>query len=237
MLSAFYYNKGDFAPLQQDALVLEIMTRRGKDAALLAVCDGIGGLKEGEYASGYVSMRIRGWFDEVCLKRIDRHSGKRKIRKDCCHMLYHCNRYLIRYGKQYGIELGTTMTMALLWKRKYLLFHVGDSRAYLLGKKCRRLTKDDSATENVLCGCIGSFSWRGVFCGQGKLKRKERLLLCSDGFWRRLEEKEILKSLGGREILSQEQLGKRLSKLGQAGRERGERDNQAAVVIGYGTEL
>ena len=62
MVLSFYFDKGDFAPLQQDALVLEYAVRGKREAALLVVCDGIGGLSEGEYASGYVTMRIRNWF-------------------------------------------------------------------------------------------------------------------------------------------------------------------------------
>ena len=45
------------ASVQQDALVLEIAALGKREAALLVVCDGIGGLAEGEYASSYVTMQ------------------------------------------------------------------------------------------------------------------------------------------------------------------------------------
>lgn len=236
-------------PLQQDALALEIAALGKREAALLVVCDGIGGLQEGEYASSYVTMRIRDWFYRDFLRHVKGRHGRGRIERDCVGMLYDCNRYLLRYGKERGIRLGTTMTMAILRSRRpllscgspcfagYQLFHVGDSRAYLLGKRCRRLTGDDSAGDHALHRCIGSFSWQGVQKRRGHLRLGERLLLCSDGFWRKLEEREMAESLGraknlpGGGKLTEEQLEKRLYRLGTAGRERGERDNQAAVCI------
>lgn len=251
MVSSIYFDRGDFAPSQQDALVLEIVSLGKREVALLVVCDGIGGLEEGGYASSYVTMRLRNWFYDVYLK--GGRTGYRSSRagRDCIGVLYDCNRYLQRYGKERGIRLGTTMTMVLLQGRrffrekkgtslvfKYQLFHAGDSRAYRLGRKCERLTEDDSYEDNALYRCIGSFPWRGVQKRRGYLRSGERILLCSDGFWRRLGEEELAESLGcGRKTvgslgLSEEQMEKRLRKLGNASRARGEKDNQAAVLAG-----
>jgi len=248
MVSSFYFDKGDFAPLQQDALLLEVAALGNREAALLVVCDGIGGLQEGEYASGYVTMRIRDWFYGDYLKHVKRRHGRRRIERGFVGMLYGCNRYLTLYGKEHGIRLGTTVTVALLSGRRfpgarsfpclmrYMLFHVGDSRAYLLGRRCRKLTEDDSLGNHVLHRCIGSFPWQGVQKRRGRLRSGEKILVCSDGFWRHLEQEEMAESLGngtgffGRKELTEVQLEKRLRRLGQAGRERGERDNQAAVA-------
>lgn len=250
MVSSFYYDKGNFAPSQQDALVLEVAVLGRREAALLVVCDGIGGLREGEYASSYVTMRLRSWFYKVYLRCRKRGYGWRRVQRDCIGILYDCNQYLQRYGAERGIRLGTTMTMVLLqgrrffsWAKaplfvKYRLFHMGDSRAYHLGKWCQRLTEDDSCGDNMLCRCVGSFSWQDVQKRQGHLWPGERILLCSDGFWRRLEETEMAESLGNRGRtwrslrLSEEQMKKRLRKLGDAARARGEKDNQAAVIVG-----
>ncbi len=253
MVSSFYFNRGDFAPSQQDALALEIVSSGRREAALLIVCDGIGGLKEGEYASSYVTMRARDWFYGSYLRHVKRYHSRRRIERDCTGMLYDCNRYLMLYGKERGIRLGTTVTMVLLSGRRrlwlcpffcsarYLLFHAGDSRGYLFGgggeRRCRKLTEDDSLGNHVLRRCIGSFSWQGVQKSRGYLRRGESLLLCSDGFWRNLEREEMAESFGRRGRLlrcgriSEEQLEKRLKKLGEAGRSRGEKDNQAAVFV------
>lgn len=247
MVLSFYFDKGDFAPLQQDALVLEHVALGRREAVLLAVCDGIGGLPEGEYASSYVTMRIRDWFYGDCLKHVRRRHDGGRIKRDCLGMLYDCNRYLQRYGKEHEIRLGTTMTMAVLYSRhffgfrifshtmRYMLFHVGDSRAYVIGKKCKKLTEDDSYKDRALHKCIGSFLWQDVQKKRGCLHRGEKLLVCSDGFWRELEEKEIAgsfgrkKGWGRRRKLTEDQAQRRLKKLGQTGRERGEKDNQAAA--------
>ena len=260
MITSFYYDKGDFAPSQQDALVLEVLAFGKREAALLAVCDGIGGLKEGEYASSYVTMRLRNWFYDSCLKHIRKGHSRKLMERELNRMLYDCNRYLQLYGKEHGIRLGTTMTMAVIlgnsfsegeasgrWlclcprfgiPLRYTLFHVGDSRAYKIGKKCKKLTGDDSGEGHTLRRCIGSFAWQGVQKRRGLLFCGQKLLLCSDGFWRQLREREFTESIGeaggfsGRQALTETQLEKRLGKLGQTARARGERDNQSAVVCG-----
>lgn len=254
MISACYFDRGDFAPSQQDALALEIVARGKKEAALLVVCDGIEGLQEGEYAGGYVTMRIRDWFYRDFLRHVKRRHGRRRIVRGCVGMLYDCNRYLQEYGREKNVRLGTTMTMILLQGgqlggnglsgccAQYLLFHVGDSRAYLIGRDCKKLTRDDSCEAHGLSRCIGSFPWQGVQSRWGHLRRGERILVCSDGFWRKLGDGEMGGSLGyghkrifgKRRALTEEQLEKRLHKLGRTGRARGERDNQAAVVAGMG---
>lgn len=248
MTAAVYYDKGDSASVQQDALVLEIAALGKREAALLVVCDGIGGLAEGEYASSYVTMQVRNWFYGSYLRHLRRRHSTKRIVRDCAGMLYDCNRYLTRYGKERGIRLGTTVTMALLQERRlflgcppfiftgYLLFHAGDSRAYLTGRGCRGLTKDDSFGDHALHRCIGSFPWRGVQRKRGHLRRGESILLCSDGFWRQLEESEIAESFGKKRSFRDAdpgdvQLEKRLGKLGEAWRVRGEKDNQAAVIV------
>lgn len=237
--------------MQQDALVLEVAALGKKEVALLVVCDGIGGLKEGEYASSYVTMQVRNWFYGSYLEHRKKKHRRKRIERDCIRMLYDCNRYLQCYGKEHGIKLGTTMTMALLYGRKlsgmhalwfpvkYQIFHVGDSRAYRIGKKCKRLTKDDSDGGRALYRCIGSFPWKDMQKVHGRLRGGEKLLLCSDGFWESLKEEEMAGSFGkkGRfeksrnAALSEKQLERRLHKLGQVGRARGEKDNQAAVII------
>lgn len=254
MISACYFDKGEFASLQQDALVLEIAALGKREAALLVVCDGIGGLQEGEYAAGYVTMRIRDWFYRKFLRQVRRRYGRRRMEKSCVGMLYDCCRHLQLYGREKQIRLGTTMTMVLLQNRRfgrslsgsfsvcrqaeYLLFHVGDSRAYRFGRECGRLTADDCLVGNVLHRCIGSFRWQGVQKRRGSLRRGETLMVCSDGFWKRLEEQELQECLGfpygrrrPRGKMTEEQLERRLWKLGKAGRERGEQDNQAAVAL------
>ncbi|MDD6733935.1 MAG: hypothetical protein PUE21_05280, partial [Lachnospiraceae bacterium] len=58
------YDRGDLNPVNQDAVLFRsVMTMKGP-VALLMVCDGVGGLQKGEYASRFVSERVSAWFDE-----------------------------------------------------------------------------------------------------------------------------------------------------------------------------
>lgn len=231
MISAVYYDKGDFAPKNQDALVLEEVCLGRKKAALMAVCDGIGGLERGEYASSYVTMRLRSWFYESALKEMERKGTGRRIKAAAMGVLYDCNRHLVSYGKQYGVKLGTTVTMTIVLRHRYYLFHAGDSRAVLVGRRCRWLSRDDVYQGNTLSRCIGSYRWQGVSFRRGSIRKGETLLLCTDGFWRKAGEEELCRSLGGGELFGEGRLEKRLEKLGQETRKRGEKDNQAAVAL------
>ena len=54
------------------------------------------------------------------------------------------NEQLVQYGTKHGFKIGSTLTGILLWQNSYLIFHVGDSRAYLITDQVRQFTTDDS---------------------------------------------------------------------------------------------
>ena len=54
-LTGVYWERGSTAKSNQDAVVLlQVLTARGR-VMMAAVCDGMGGLAQGEVASGYVT--------------------------------------------------------------------------------------------------------------------------------------------------------------------------------------
>ena len=57
-----YWNKGAVRKSNQDSvLVLKALTSQGR-VLLAAVCDGMGGMDRGEYASGYLTEELVTWF-------------------------------------------------------------------------------------------------------------------------------------------------------------------------------
>jgi serine/threonine protein phosphatase PrpC len=107
---------------------------------------------------------------------------------------------------------GTTLTTALVFSRQVFLIHVGDSRAYFLGKEIRQLTHDHSLVQRLIDqGHISTddaarFAQRNVLLkAVGQLENIEtdfmtvpwepgaRLLLCSDGLWGVLADDQMLK--------------------------------------------
>ena len=70
MLTAVYYEKGTDASVCQDALLLEYVQKGKKEILLAVVCDGIGGLQQGEFASSFVTGQLKRWLYHDYLKRI-----------------------------------------------------------------------------------------------------------------------------------------------------------------------
>ena len=58
-VTAVYWNRGSVAACNQDSLTLQqVLTGRGR-VLMAAVCDGMGGLQQGETASGYMTERLQ----------------------------------------------------------------------------------------------------------------------------------------------------------------------------------
>ena len=263
MLTAVYYEKGTDASVCQDALLLEYVQKGKKEILLAVVCDGIGGLQQGEFASSFVTGQLKRWFYHDYLKRISPGFTKKKRTDNVTRVLHEISRELVQYGKQEHIRLGTTLTMMIFCGEKYQLFHMGDSRAYLFPasknmgqgllcgpknglkndlksdlksgllnrKKDCRLTKDDVYEKNVLCRCMGSFGWQGIFIKQGKIPKNGIVFLCTDGLIKQVDDREWRAVLNGAVIETEMKLEKRMRKLAREARDRGEKDDQAGIAI------
>ena len=231
MISGFYYDKGDTAPVNEDALLVEQVCVDGVSVLMAAVCDGIGGLDRGEYASTLVTARLREWFYGEAIDLIHRKRKPVILQHSCMRLLYEAAAELKREGQRDGLQLGTTMTLLLIRKNQYLLFHVGDSRAFLLGRSCRQLTVDDVHENGALTRCIGAGNWQRCQITCGRWHRGQYLLLCSDGFWRKLTREDLRTGFPRHRQFSAGALNKRLQEAGCELRRRGEQDNQSAVIL------
>ncbi len=231
-LTNVYWNKGRVALRNQDSIVLQqVLTKRGR-ILLAAVCDGMGGASCGGEASGYAAVQIREWFYTELFAMIRKNKRYWVIRRSLDRLVFHMQGQMKRYAAQEGISLGTTMTVFVLWDRTWLLWHLGDSRAYRLrGRRMVQITKDHAQDGGKLTKCLGSF---GCFTPQhrmGVLKPGEGILLCTDGFRRHVTGEELRSVMKPRELVEEEQIGRRLREIGETCMKRGETDNLSAVYI------
>ena len=110
-LSGVYWERGSVADINQDSLVLlQVLTAKGR-VLMAAVCDGMGGLKQGEWASGYVTRRLQEWFYESLLRAVQKKKPYWMIRRSLDRLVYHMQEQMSQYSGQEGIRLGTTMTV------------------------------------------------------------------------------------------------------------------------------
>lgn len=231
-LTGVYWCRGCAAENNQDALLLQqVLTRRGR-VLFAAVCDGMGGVSKGEMAGAYVAERLQEWFYTEFLWLLRRKRRIWVIRRSLDRLVYDMQQQMRQYGGQAGISLGTTMTVLLVWENAWLVWHLGDSRAYRLRRgRIRQLTTDHVHGAGQLTKCVGSFGNFVPEHAMGVPGDGEGFLLCSDGFRRRMAKQELGDVLAPAQIQEEEQIERRLREIGEACMRRGERDNLSAVYL------
>jgi serine/threonine protein phosphatase PrpC len=185
---------------------------------LFGVADGIGGAPAGERASLLVAGTLKAFIKEESSGLLRAGHRDAEIVETLTRGLKRCQAALAdevrRHPEQRG--MGTTLTAAVvLWPRLYL-FHMGDSRAYLLREgSLRQLTRDQTYARSLVdAGILDSKSaehskWKHVVWNilGGKasggnpdvhpevhiedLHGDDILLLCTDGLTNSLTDETI----------------------------------------------
>ena len=183
----------------------------GCDGSLFIVADGMGGAQAGEVASRMaVDLVAHNFLDQLKEKRsINQQSFVRILKRS----VEEANRILFQESQknsQYR-GMGTTLTAAAVQGTSIFFAQLGDSRAYLLRNGfINQMTKDQSFVaqlvasgslspeeakthprRNVILQALGVQSKVDVVISFADLKKGDRLLLCSDGLWGKLETEEI----------------------------------------------
>lgn len=227
IMSGVYWERGN-RPVNQDSLILQQALTRGGRVLLAAVSDGIGGLSEGENASGFITEMLAEHFYGQLIGLAGRKKGKTAMKKSLLRCFYEMNSRLRRYGEGKEIRLGATVSLLFLWGHHYMIFHLGDSRIYLCGRKDARLLTRDHVEGTGITRCMGSFPFQYPDIYSGSLHGRKGFLLCTDGFYRTLGQ-EALRALGPGGISGDGQIERRLRQIGTAAMKRGEQDNLSAV--------
>ena len=190
-----------------------------KGNILLIVCDGMGGQKKGEYAAQIAldvisesflrkqkflnSLSARNWLYSVV------REANRKIYEEATK------------NAQYN-NMGTTLSLVLIYKNTFFTVQVGDSRVYELRNhqleqltddqtyvnylyKTGKIKKEEMATHpkrHVLINALGMFpSVEFDFASHPYMN--STLLVCSDGLYNNVSNQEILSVLRGKDATNQ----------------------------------
>ena len=153
---------------------------------LAVVCDGMGGHAMGEVASETVADAIVDYWK----KHADEPDSETKVNNACAHAMRALDK------KAYSLnhcQMGTTMVMAGIEGNTVTIAHVGDSRCYLQRPDEGLLyqSKDHVRLDygwEVIDRCFFSYHHEADVPDimQFKLKAGDRILLCSDGLYRRM---------------------------------------------------
>lgn len=243
------YEKGK-RESNQDSIALHKIVTSCCEAALAVVCDGMGGMDEGETASGYVAERISCWFYEELPLLLEKRIGMKGIARTIERKLFRLHLDLKEYGKRKGIATGTTVSILLVTDKKYLICHLGDSVIYKINRKragfpwnrvfsnagfrrgIRRMTRIHGDAVSGLECCIGSGKYEPPDVIRGRIGKHTAFLVCSDGFWHHLKEDEIGDTFQKETAERAGWAEKRLKALASKAIRRGETDNISAIYLG-----
>lgn len=216
----------------EDALVLKQVNMEKKEYLLAVVCDGIGGLAEGENASSFVADSLEREMTDQ-LKR-SKDLGIKGWRNLFLRKIAWCHDRLGSYGKENGIRLGTTISMVFLKDGKGIILHAGDSAVFAGKRRLRKVTVGHQTKNGALKRAVGVGENCKMDCQKIRVKKGSVLLLGSDGFYRKMEnvlvKKEGVKDLNKRN-LTEKEIHIWLGRLHNRAKQLGEKDNATAICM------
>ena len=232
-------NVGNVREKNEDGVLVKHKKTKQGETILAVVADGMGGLAYGEHASGCIVSTLNAWWEEH--PSLDERELS-ELSDELGFVMEKIHQRLRQDAQTQRVSMGTTLSLLFLRNGKYFIQQAGDSRVYLIRKKrmfqitedqtwCEEQVKkgllDPSEIEthprrHVLSNAIGAREEFYLEISQGEVKRGEKLLLCTDGYYSYLAMEELIKRKEPQKLLtgSEERILK----------ERAE-DNLSAILI------
>ena len=213
----------------EDSLCIRQIRKNGTDYFLAVVCDGIGGLEEGEHASSYAVNCMKELLKKLLKNkrrlssRVIRNAGKREV--------YKCHRQLQQYGEEKGIRLGTTLSMLLIVGRTGHVFHIGDSAVFAGKWSMKRMTPVQQDKTGALLQAVGIGKNPLPFYRKVKVKSGTVFVLASDGFYRKSEHRICEDEWVRRIECSEKRIAELLVAVKENVQALGEKDNISAICM------
>lgn len=234
----------------QDAVSVKRRIINGAECYMAIVCDGVGGLLQGEYASNCMRERLEGWFLYEYPQIAGNEDADRIIPERLRKVVELQNEILFEYGRKHGMRCATTVSALLLSQSRYYVVHVGDSRVYLLNETLKQLTEDQTlvarevklgmltpeeavrdSRRNVILQSVGAERAVHVLIYDGDMTANSSFLVCTDGFYHCATQEELLEKFWRRKYADTLELGKVIGNQIREIKKRGERDNISVAVI------
>jgi len=213
---------------------------------LFMVADGMGGHNAGEIASVMAIEKIREWMVENSTDL----TSVRRIKKSLVKSVEYANRHIYNYAREIdGCKgMGTTLTMGYVCDDKFVVGHVGDSRAYLIrSNRISQLTQDHSLVQqllvegkisvmeakshpqrNVITRAVGTSGEIEVDILTVDIQKGDTVILCSDGLTNMVPEDELKEM-----FISETDIQRACEKAIEGAKSRGGSDNITVLGIRF----
>ena len=206
----------------------------GQEIVIACVCDGMGGLDAGDYASREVCESLK---HEIVGRDFVNMS---EIRRAVTIAIKRSNQAIYKSKTKYGKKCGTTISCVVLADKGYL-WHVGDSRIIRVQNgTVKNLTTDHTLVNkmiergritekqainhpkrNVLVNAVGVFNDVSIDMEEFEY-RNSTIVLATDGFWHGLSKSDYIR-LSNKEVTLETLFDKVINK--------GETDNVTALAL------
>lgn len=250
VLYAYHTDTGTTKSINQDSLIVkEKNTDQGK--VLFAVlCDGMGGMDQGEVASATAIEECSNWFSET-FPISSKEFSQNEIVKRLKALFMKVNKKIYNYGIENHLDMGTTLTVFLLvGESTFIIGHIGDTRVYrikrrvsvltvdhtFVGREVRRGTMTEKQARNdsrrsILLQCIGLEKEIEPQFLVGEPEENCTYMLCSDGFRNEISERELYRNLKPKRLTDEQTIKAQAIRLVELNKKRQEKDNISTIII------
>lgn len=251
IFASYYTDVGNVKKVNQDSLSVKVVNSPRGKIVFAIVCDGMGGLEQGELASKEVVMAFNNWFAVQFAKDVAANTFSPEIAleqwKEVTEIM---NSRLGEYAVQQGMMMGTTVSILLVYRGEYFIFHIGDSRIYQIAKSVTRITQDQTLVaqeirmgrlteeqakvdprRSILLQCVGASGEIIPQFETGVVTEDTTFLLSSDGFVHLISESEIYEYFHPEVLTDKEHIARNCELTTKLVMGRGERDNITVVAV------
>lgn len=235
--------------VNQDRVLALVGEVNKSEFGIFAVADGVGGTDYGEFASEYSIRFLKKWWQKrmkvLAIKQA--RDLMAEVDKELDNLLQLLNREVYEYCKAKGVRGGTTLSILLIFDKKYIIKHTGDSRIYLLNGTLTQITEDQSwgstktgkspiakqSSSNLLAMCLGAFKELQIHTYTGDTPKQAVFILCSDGLYKYFSDEELKRSV--RELSSSEEITSQdtVNKLFEKVIVKGAKDNISLIIVKF----
>jgi len=203
-----------------DSLLMKSRLVAGENALLAVVCDGVGSLAEGAFASGTAVVKLGQWFDQL--------QSTNRVGLIMRDAILDINSYIVMEAGSKNYDTASTLSVMLLVESDFYIVHIGDSRIYSYGDDgLMTLTGDDISQTGKLTGYIGKSDDIFLQYHEGPASGKV-FLLCSDGLYKMMDESFMVSKMRN---LNKRSMKETIKTLPQYVITRGERDNITFALV------